>query len=305
MSAQIVEPVAEGATTSAGRDLPPSMVERMSLILDAFESPAARLTLEQVSRATHLPRSTAHRILDQLVRLEWLAHTSFGFSLGPRSLGLGGGGRADTELREAAAPYLHELQVRTGLVAHLAVLDGPDVRYLDKIGGRFAVRVPSRVGGHAAAHATALGKAILAWLPAERVDEIVDARPARLTKSTITDLALLHQELHRIRGRHGVAYERGEAHPDIACVAAAIRSPEGAVGAVSLVGDLRAPVERVAPLVLRAARQTAADLFPQPEAAPAPAARPARTPAPPATQPTWSAATMERLVADAASGAWV
>jgi DNA-binding IclR family transcriptional regulator len=303
MSAQIVEPVAEGAATSAGRDLPPSMVERMSLILDAFESPAARLTLEQVSRATHLPRSTAHRILDQLVRLEWLAHTSFGFSLGPRSLGLGGGGRADTELREAAAPYLHELQVRTGLVAHLAVLDGPDVRYLDKIGGRFAVRVPSRVGGHAAAHATALGKAILAWLPAERVDEIVEARPARLTKSTITDLALLHQELHRIRGRHGVAYERGEAHPEIACVAAAIRSPEGAVGAVSLVGDLRAPVERVAPLVLRAARQTAADLFPEPVPAPVPV-RPSRAAASSPAQPTWSAATMERLVADAASGAW-
>ncbi|WGY03796.1 IclR family transcriptional regulator [Nocardioides sp. QY071] len=303
MSAQVVESVTEGATTAAGRDLPPSMVERMSLILDAFESPAARLTLEQVSRATHLPRSTAHRILDQLVRLEWLAHTSFGFSLGPRSLGLGGGGRADTELREAAAPYLHELQVRTGLVAHLAVLDGPDVRYLDKIGGRFAVRVPSRVGGHAAAHATALGKAILAWLPAERVDEIVEARPARLTRSTITDLVLLHQELHRIRGRHGVAYERGEAHPDIACVAAAIRSPEGAVGAVSLVGDLRAPVERVAPLVLRAARQTAADLFPQPEPAPAPV-RPSRAATPAPAQPTWSAATMERLVADAASGAW-
>lgn len=302
MSAQIVEPVAEGSA-AAGRDLPPSMVERMSLILDAFESPAARLTLEQVSRATHLPRSTAHRILDQLVRLEWLSHTSFGFSLGPRSLGLGGGGRADTELREAAAPYLHELQVRTGLVAHLAVLDGPDVRYLDKIGGRFAVRVPSRVGGHAAAHATALGKAILAWLPAERVDEIVEARPARLTKSTITDLALLHQELHRVRGRHGVAYERGEAHPDIACVAAAIRSPEGAVGAVSLVGDLRAPVERVAPLVLRAARQTAADLFPEPEPEPAPApVRASRSTAP--AQPTWSPATMDRLVADAASGAW-
>ena len=44
--------------------LPPSMVERMTLILDSFESPSARLTLEQVARATHLPRSTAHRILD-------------------------------------------------------------------------------------------------------------------------------------------------------------------------------------------------------------------------------------------------
>ena len=56
------------------RTLPPSMVERMTLILEAFDSPTRRLTLEQVSQRTTLPRSTAHRILDQLVRLDWLEH---------------------------------------------------------------------------------------------------------------------------------------------------------------------------------------------------------------------------------------
>lgn len=258
MSAQVME-----QDSRTRRDLPPSMVERMSLILDTFESPGVRLSPEQISRITHLPRTTVHRILDQLVRLEWVMHTPFGFALGPRSLGLGGGGRADTELRSAAAPHLHEMQVTTGLVAHLAVLDGSDVRYLDKLGGRFAVRVPSTVGGRAPAHATALGKAILAWMPAERVDELVDPALPRLTRTTIGDLTLLHQDLHRVRERRGVAFERGEAHPDIACVAAAIRGPEGPVGAVSLVGDLRAPIERVAPLVRQAAHRAAEELFPQ------------------------------------------
>ncbi|MFE6508413.1 IclR family transcriptional regulator [Nocardioides sp. NPDC057767] len=258
MSAQAVEP-----DNRTRRDLPPSMVERMSLILDAFETPGIRHTPEQVSRITHLPRTTVHRILDQLVRLEWLTQTPFGFGLGPRSLGLGGGGRADTELRSATAPHLHEMQVTTGLVAHLAVLDGAEVRYLDKIGGRFAARVPSMVGGRVPAHATALGKAMLAWLPAERVDELVAPALTPLTPATIGDLADLHQELHRVRSRCGVAFERGETDPDIACVAAAIRGPEGPVGAVSLVGDLRAPIERVAPLVLRAAHRAGQELFPQ------------------------------------------
>src|SRR3546814_14453043 len=103
------------------------MVERMTLILDAFRGPTTRLTLEQVAPATHLPRSTAHRILDQPVKLSWLEHTSFGYALGSRSLKLGdAGARGSNDLRAAAAPKLHELMVLTGLVVQLAVLDaGP------------------------------------------------------------------------------------------------------------------------------------------------------------------------------------
>src|SRR3546814_16751343 len=93
-----------------GRELPPSMVERMTLILDAFRGPTTRLTLEQVARATHLPRSTAHRILDQLVKLSWLEHTSFGYALGSRSLKLGdAGARGSNDMRAAAAPKSPQL----------------------------------------------------------------------------------------------------------------------------------------------------------------------------------------------------
>ena len=250
------------AGAAAERALPPSMVERMTLILDAFTTPSTRLTLEQVARATHLPRSTAHRILDQLVRLQWLSHSAFGYALGARSLGLGGNGDNHFELREAAAAPLHELQVRTGLVVHLAVLDGAEVRYLDKVGGRFATAVPSRVGGRAPAHCTALGKAMLAWMPAEDVEELVLPSLGRQTSRTICDVITLHQELTRIRARHGLALERGECFSEIACVAAAIRGPEGPVAAISLVGDAATPLERVAPLAVDAARKVSQHLFP-------------------------------------------
>lgn len=257
MSTQQIESVDEQS-----QQLPPSMVERMSLILDAFDSTTSRLTLEQVSRATHLPRSTTHRILDQLVKLDWLAHTAFGYSLGRRALCLGGGDKVDGELRAAAAPHLHDLQVRTGMVAHLASLDGGEVCYLDKIGGRFAGTVPSRVGGRAPAHCTALGKAMLAWLDPEEVESLLVGGLNRFTGRTIGDVSTLHHELHRIRMRNGIAFETGESFPSIACVAAAVRGPEGPLGAISLVGDLTAPVERIAPLVLNAARAVSEDLFP-------------------------------------------
>ena len=73
---------------TARRETPPSMVERMTLILDAFPGRTSTLSLEDVARRTRLPRSTAHRILDQLVRARWLEHTEFGYRLGPRALGL-------------------------------------------------------------------------------------------------------------------------------------------------------------------------------------------------------------------------
>ncbi|WP_239067592.1 IclR family transcriptional regulator [Actinomadura bangladeshensis] len=290
---------------TARRESPPSMIERMTLILDAFNGPTARLTLEDVARRTRLPRSTAHRILDQLVKQRWLAHHSFGYGLGQRALGLGGQDGGHGKIREAAAPLLHELQVTTGLVAHLAVLDGAEVFYLDKLGGRLAASVPSRVGGRAPAHCTALGKAMLAWLEPEQVDALLGENISRFTSRTIGELGTLHQELHRIRQRRGLAFERGESFAGIACVAAAIRSAEGPVAGISLVGDIRTPLENVAPLVVTAARETAQILFPG--SAPGterPRGRRAgvrRT----SEESTWSSETMNRLLAVDGRGTWM
>ncbi|MFI7008422.1 IclR family transcriptional regulator [Streptomyces sp. NPDC050145] len=260
------EPVAQAPARS---ELPPSMVERMTLIMDAFTDRTTRLTLEDVARRTSLPRSTAHRILEQLVRLRWLDHTRSGYGLGRRALGLGGDG-AHADIRSAAAGRLHELQIRTGLVVHLAVLDEAEVHYLDKAGGPFAANVPSWVGGRVPAHATALGKAMLAGLEPEeaeaRLDSVREHPPAR----SVAVPPKLHQELNRIRRRQGLAFEYGAYFPGIACVAAPVQGPTGPVAAISLAGEVRAPLDRVAPLVLDAARQVSCDLYPRPEQAAGP-----------------------------------
>ncbi|MFB6988189.1 IclR family transcriptional regulator [Streptomyces sp. NPDC056297] len=275
------------------------MVERVTLIMDVFEGRTARLSLEEVARWTQLPRSTAHRILDQLVRLCWLEHTGLGYGLGRRALGLGGGDGVHGRIREAAAARLHHLQIRTGMVVHLAVLDGAEVYYLDKVGGRFAASVPSRVGGRAPAHSTALGKAMLAWLEPEEVEVRAGDSITRQTQRTIADISTLHQELNRIRRRHGLAFERGECFPDIACVATAVRGPEGPVAAISLVGDAWTPLEKVAPLVVDAARRVSLELFPGQEAPVGPVRRVAAVP-----EETWSAQTMDRLLAAGQYGDW-
>jgi DNA-binding IclR family transcriptional regulator len=234
---------------------PPSMIERITLIMDLFDGPGDVMALEEVSRRTGLPRSSAHRILEQLTMLEWVRRSASGYRLGARAKGLGAMAGGDNAVRAAAAPLLHELAFTTGLVAQLAVLDGSDVIFVDKVRDRSAVDVPWQVGDRAPADRTASGKSLLAWLDAEQVDARFHDRieGASLTAS---DLRLLHQDLDRVRTRHGLAFERDGWSAGIAAVAVGIRGPEGnPIGALSLAGDLDAPLERIAPMMVRAARR--------------------------------------------------
>jgi len=244
------------------RDPPPSMVERMTLILEAFDAPMVRRSLEEVVSRTGLPRSTVHRILDQLVRLDWIVHTSSGYRLGRRSFGLGDGGRA--QIRAAAAPLLHELHLRTAMVVHLSVLDGGEIVYLDKVGGRLAASLPSRVGGRSPAYATAGGKAMLAWTDPERVDALYRHGPHWPTERATSGLGALHRELNRVRQRSGLAFGRCVSVRGISCVGVAVRGTDGPVAGISLCGDVPvAQLERVAPLITHAAAAVSRALYPE------------------------------------------
>ncbi|GAA4545247.1 IclR family transcriptional regulator [Pseudonocardia xishanensis] len=240
---------------------PTSMIGRITLIMDLFaDNPAQRFSLEEVSRRTGLPRSSTHRVLEQMSNLQWVNRYPSGYGLGTRVRGLDVRVGTTGALRSAAAPILHELAMLTGMVTHLAVLDWAEIVYLDKVGGRHAADVPSRVGGRAPAHCTALGKAMLALLPPEQVDARLAGRLDAPTRHTMADPGSLHHELGRIRLRKGLTFERGECFPHIGCVAVGIPGPEGPIGALSLVGGVKAPLERVAPLVVDAARRAARDM---------------------------------------------
>ncbi|GAA4103150.1 IclR family transcriptional regulator [Nocardioides kongjuensis] len=249
--------VLERADRDGAEERPLSMVERMTTIMVAFGGPSARLSLEDVQDATGLPRSTAHRILNQLIALDWVRHTATGYALGSRALGLGGGDAPEMDLRAAAAETLRSLHLETGLVVHLGVLDGSDVRILDKVGGALAARVPSRVGGRLPAVSSLSGKAQLAFLPPEEVDAIVAVQQADPPGRARVDLASLHRELVRARARAGVVLDRGRNHLRLGCVAAPIIGRDGPCGAVALVGGAQIDFEKLAPVVVRATRVVA------------------------------------------------
>jgi DNA-binding IclR family transcriptional regulator len=216
---------AESATPSA-------VIDRISLVLDAFDGPG-RLTLAQLVRRTGLPRSSAHRMLERLVQLRWLRRSGRDYELGMRLLELGSLAVHQDRLVRAARPLLGELHRATGLVVHLAVLDGPDVVYLEKVGDRLASAIPTRVGGRQPAHCTAVGKAILAF---RDEDAEVDLQ-CRKTKYSISASSQLAAELAKVRA-HGVAFEREESQLGFGCVAAPIGGAGEAVAAVSVCGPM-------------------------------------------------------------------
>ncbi|WP_433678598.1 IclR family transcriptional regulator [Nocardia sp. CA-119907] len=257
-----------GRPTTRPAQTPVSMIERMTLILDAFDGSTPTLTLLGLAERTGLPRSTVHRILDQMIRLRWLAHAPGGYRLGLRPLELGGLAADHNEIRDVVSPLLHDLCQRTGMVGHLGVLDGREVLYLDKAGGRVTASVPTRLGGRMPAHTTALGKALLASLEPSIVETSFRDRLPQLTPRTICDKAELHRELTRIRHRQGVAIDNEESVTGIACVAVPIRGRGAAVGALSLSGQIggeRTALDtaRLARVLVEVAHEAGRALFPR------------------------------------------
>lgn len=239
----------------------PSVVERMTQVMETFTMGQDHLLLEDVAALTGLPRSTAFRILSQLTALDWLEHGPRGFRLGVRSFGLASHTRtAHDDIRVAASPVLNNLHAATGAVAHLGVLEYARVHYLDKIGGAAAGSVPSRIGGRLPAEHTVCGKALLSCIAPEQVDALLTVTDNQRRRAL--DLPRLHDQLNNIR-RTGLAYDSADkCSLGIAAIAAPIMGPDGAVGAISLATKHALSLERVAPMLAHAARLTAETLFP-------------------------------------------
>ncbi|MCJ0902797.1 IclR family transcriptional regulator [Rhodococcus sp. ARC_M6] len=221
---------------STEHESPIAVIDRVAVLLDAFAD-TERLTLSELSRRTGFPRSSTHRMLLQLINIQWFRRQDHTYELGMKMLELGSLAQQHDRVHKAAEPIIHELQCTTGMVVHLAVLDGSDILYLDKIGGRFGMAVPSRVGGRAPAHRTALGKALLAQTGADPITALPE-RPVAATPNTIADPAALRREFARIR-EQSVAHDHDESLLGVSCVAAAISDSTTTYGAISVCGPTR------------------------------------------------------------------
>lgn len=220
-------------------------VERAMAILTCFSPTQPELALTDLSLRLGLHKSTVHRLLKTLQAGGFVDqdHKSGRYRLGLRLFELGSIVLNTLEVRARARPFLEALQQRTGETVHLAILDEGQVVYLDKLDGSKAVQMYSRVGRRAPAHCTGLGKALLAFLPAEEVQAIIRENGLpRFTSRTLTTWQSLRRELERIR-RQGYAIDRGEHEEIIHCAAAPIRDHTGRVVAAVSVAAIAVEVD--------------------------------------------------------------
>ncbi|MBB3039231.1 IclR family transcriptional regulator [Hoyosella altamirensis] len=216
-------------------ELEPSMLARAARILYAFGSGAPELSLADLVRKTGLPRSSVHRILNQLVALRALERSGNDYRLGIGILELGGLAAHHNRLHECALPQLHAVHARTGLAAHLSILDGHEIFYIDKVGVLPPGIDPSHAGGRQPAYCTASGKAIVAFSAPHLAEQVIATGTPPRTSATL-DAEQLRRELGQVR-EQGVAHDRGENYRNIHCIAAPVRDNSGfAVAAVSITG---------------------------------------------------------------------
>lgn len=218
---------------------PVHAVERAFQLLDVLARGDAGVS--ELARATGLHKATVHRLIRTLRQLGLveLAPDGTRYRLGLRLLELGGRVLARLDLRDAARPYLTELRERTRLTVHMAILDGAEVVYIDKLDSPANLRMASFVGTRNPAYCTALGKAILAALPDEELEAVL-ARTQFLprTPNTITTPTALRQELAVTRAR-GYAIDNVENEEGIRCVGAPVYGHTGrVVASISVSGPI-------------------------------------------------------------------
>lgn len=195
-------------------------IARAATILRALEAAPTGLALGEIAAATELPKSTVHRIAAALAEEELLTQGADGqIRLGGGIARLAVAGREG--LAERLRPVLGELRRELDETVDLAVLDGRSVRFVDQVPAPRRLRAVSSVGESFPLHCTANGKALLAAMPAERVEALLPAELPRFTPRTIDSRAKLLRELDRIR-REGVAFDREEHTEGICAVGAAV-----------------------------------------------------------------------------------
>ena len=245
---------------AVNRDAPRrSMAGRALALLGVFDAAHPRLKLTELARRADLPLATVHRLTGELVSWGALERDPNGYySIGLRLWETATLAPVAGRLREVALPFLQDLYETTLENVHLAVHDGFDALYVDKLCGHRSVPVISRIGARLPLHSTGVGKALLARADPEFVRGYLERPLRRCTRYTITEPARLAREL-RATAKRGYALTHEEMTLGSYSVAVAIpardREPAGALGIVvrsvrtdlhRLVPDLRAAAEGIA-----------------------------------------------------------
>lgn len=236
----------ERVGTAGGTAYSIRAVQRVCDILDLIQDHPEGFSLTQVAAVTSFPKSSAFRYLATLEQRRYVRRDGVTglFRIGPAFLPLQS--QQVAVLAERARPYLHRLRDRFGETINLGLLDGNRVSYVEICESPRGVRLAARPGDRDPLHCTALGKAIAAELPTDRVAAILatEGMPGR-TPATITDPDALRAEL-AAAARRGYTVDDRENETEGRCVAV----PLAGIGLPAAI-SLSAPATRLAKADLR------------------------------------------------------
>jgi len=214
-------------------------VERAILILQLLGQEPEGLTISQITKKTSITKSTVFTILTTLnfyglvERVEETGRYQLGIAL----FTLGSSVIERLDVRARAYPILKHLAQETRLATHLGMIDENEVVFIEKIEGQGPIQIASAVGRRMGVHCTALGKAILAQLPAEKQQTIfANNKLPQRTPNTLTSVQLLQDDLARTKER-GYSFDDEENELGIRCLGAPIFNHQGEVMyAISIAG---------------------------------------------------------------------
>lgn len=207
-------------------------------VLEQFQGDVDELGVTELSKKLKLHKNNVFRILATLQSRNYIEQNKANenYRLGIKCLELGQTFIQQRGMLKQAKPILRDLAEKAGETAYVSILRGSDVVYIDSVETSSTVRVVSRLGLHMPTHATAAGKALVAFESEEELRKRFNKELPRYTKNTHATSEELLQDLERVRER-GYATDFEEFEDGLRCIAAPVRDyTRKVIGAVSVSG---------------------------------------------------------------------
>lgn len=229
-------------------------------MLEAAAQEPEGLSNAEISRKLQIPKSSASYILRTLEKQGYLHRDeeSGKYRVGLKILSLSRGALSGIDVREVALPIMRHLMEKTTLTCHLAILDGPEAVYIEKVEPQGFIRMDTWVGRRMRVHATSVGKALVAHIPQQQLEKIISERAMeKRTSKTITTMPRLLKELEKVRTQ-GYAVDDEENNMGARCVGAPIFNQQGMIEAsLGLSGTINQVNAQTMPRILDALKDAA------------------------------------------------
>ncbi len=215
------------------------VLDRAFDILDVLSEANMPMTLSDIAQAAHLSKTTAHRILLTMLDRSFVAKSETGaYTIGYKIIEMASTHINNLELLTEAQPYLSRLTRELDLTAHLGILEGADVVYLEKMDIHPNTQVYTQIGNRSPGFCSSIGKCLMAGMSRDELDDVLDLFEfKKYTPKTITDKREFVRHLRQVR-RQGWAIDDEEYEAGHRCIGAMVYDYRGLpVAAISASGS--------------------------------------------------------------------